>query len=410
MKPQVSAATDQAPAYVPALDGLRAVAAAMVLVLHLAGWTGVAFDPDGDSLVAEVLSRFGVAVHIFFVVSGFLLYRSYAAATLDGRPLPAATTYYWRRFLRIVPAYWVLVLATLLSFHREIFGDLPRLLRILTLQHIYVDGDFPHTPADPWSAFSQTWSLGTEASFYLLLPLAALLLHRTAAVRRGPGTVVAVFVCLEVFNLLWWTGLNASSYADGIVARWWWLPGYVAYFAAGMALAAVTVHAERGTEHPVVPLVRRRPWVCWAVALAAFAFLVTPLAGGHMRQGTAAQAAVEQLGYLIVSVGLALPLALAPRGGPGRLLSGRTVTWLGRISYGIFLWHMFVMAVALRIAGWDWGEPGVTGFVILLPLTCAVSVLFAWLSHVLVERPLQRRYRRRGRPVIPVPPDRARRG
>lgn len=98
-----------------------------------------------------------------------------------------------------------------------------------------------------------------------------------------------------------------------------------------------------------------------------------------------------------------LPVVLAPDSGPARLLSRPVVTWLGRISYGIFLWHMFVMAVALRVAGLEWGEAGLTGFLVLLPLTAAVSVLLAWLSFRYVEEPLRRWNRRRTAPRRPAP-------
>ncbi|MFE3369774.1 acyltransferase family protein [Streptomyces sp. NPDC059173] len=384
--------------HVPGTDGLRAVAALMVLVLHLAGWTGIAFDPRGAAPAADVLSRLAVAVHVFFVISGFLLYRPYAAAALAGRAAPPVRAYYRSRFLRIWPAYTLLVLVSLVCFHREVLTEAPRLLRILTLQHIYADGDFPHTRAEPWSAFSQTWSLGTEASFYLLLPLLALLLHRATAVRRGPGPVLAAFVLAGVLSLLWQVALSAFAAAHEAPTLMWWLPGYLVFFLAGMALGAVAVHAETAGGSPVVRLVRRFPLSCWGVALAGYAVLASPLAGGHMTPPSPAQAVVESLAYLVVSGGLVLPVVLAPDSGPARLLSRPVVTWLGRISYGIFLWHMFVMAVALRVAGLEWGEAGLTGFLVLLPLTAAVSVLLAWLSFRYVEEPLRQWNRRRTAP------------
>ncbi|MFJ6441431.1 acyltransferase family protein [Streptomyces sp. NPDC091649] len=386
------------------MDGLRAVAALLVLVLHLAGWTGIAFDREGDSLTADVLSRLAVAVYIFFVISGFLLYRPYAAAALAGRSMPPVGAYYWRRFLRIWPAYTLLVLVTLVCFHREVFTEAPRLLRIATLQHIYVDGDFPHTVTEPWSAFSQTWSLGTEVSFYLLLPLLALLLHRVTAVRRGPGPVIVAFVLAEALSLLWQIALSASSAAHETPTLMWWLPGYLVFFLAGMGLGAVAAHAQGAADSPAVRLVRRSPWICWGVALVGYAVLSSPLAGGHMSPPSPPQAVVENLAYLVVCVGLCLPLVLAPDSGPERLLRRPVIAWLGRISYGIFLWHMFVMAVALRIAGVEWGEAGMSGFLILLPLTAGISVLLAWLSFRLVEEPLRQWNRRRTAPPAGGPP------
>lgn len=386
--------------YLPAMDGLRGLAAVMVFTIHLAGWAGVAFDPDGKGPLATLINRFGVSVYIFFVISGYLLFRPFAAAALDGRKAPDMTSYYRHRFLRIYPAFWVLALLSVLFFHRSLAEQPARLLRVLTLQHTYVEGDFPHTPQWPWSAFSQTWSLATEISFYLLLPLLALLFRRLLTGGRGLGPALACFALLEAVNVVWWASLWASADTAAHPTRWWWLPGYIGFFAVGMALATVSVYAARQPGEPpaVVRFVVRRPWLCWAAALAAYAVISTPLAGGHMEPPTPRTALIEHFGYLVVSLGLALPVALAPGSGPERLLSARVMAWLGRISYGIFLWHMFVMAAALRIAGWSWGEPGMRGFLLLFPVTAAGTVLLGWLSYVLIERPLQRRFRRRVRP------------
>ncbi|MFD4019048.1 acyltransferase [Streptomyces sp. SH5] len=208
--------------------------------------------------------------------------------------------------------------------------------------------------------------------------------------------MLVAFLLAEVLSLLWQVALSASSAAHATPALMWWLPGYLVFFLAGMALGAVAAHAEGGAGSRVVRLAGRHPWSCWGAALAGYAVLSSPLAGGHMSPPSPAQAVVENLAYLVVCVGLCLPLALAPVSGPDRLLRGRVITWLGRISYGIFLWHMFVMAAALRIAGLEWGEAGLPGFLILLPLTAGISVVLAWLSFRLVEEPLRQWYRRRG--------------
>ncbi|MER5218573.1 acyltransferase [Streptomyces sp. NPDC002838] len=384
-------------AYVPALDGLRGLAAAMVVTIHLAGWTGVAFDPRGNGLIVTLINRFGVSVYIFFVISGYLLFRPFAAAALDDRRAPGIKAYYWHRFLRIYPAFWALALLSVLFFYRDLTEALPRLLRVLTLQHTFVAGDFPHTPEWPWSTFSQTWSLSTEISFYVLLPLLAYLFRRLLAPGRGLGPAMAGFALLEAVNVAWWIGIWSTADTAGHATRWWWLPGYIGFFAAGMALATVSAYTERRHDGPpaVTRFVVRRPWLCWAVALAAYVVISSPLAGGHMEIPTPGTALVEHFGYLAVSVGLALPLVLAPGSGPQRLLSSRVMAWLGRISYGIFLWHMFVMLVALRILDEEWGTVGTAGFWVLLPLTAGASVLMGWLSYVLIEDPLRRWYRRR---------------
>ncbi len=86
------------------LDGLRAVAAVAVLLTHAAIYSGLA-SAGGDT--ARYAQRLEVGVAVFFVISGFVLYRPFVSARLDGRPLPLLGRFAGRRALRIVPAYWL---------------------------------------------------------------------------------------------------------------------------------------------------------------------------------------------------------------------------------------------------------------------------------------------------------------
>src|SRR3954468_10008623 len=96
----------------PAFDGLRAIAALSVLVVHTAGDAGTMYQPGrGGALLAHL----DVGVTIFFLISGFLLYRPFAAARLSRRPRPDLRRYGVARVLRIVPAYWLAL--TLLAIH-----------------------------------------------------------------------------------------------------------------------------------------------------------------------------------------------------------------------------------------------------------------------------------------------------
>ncbi len=94
----------QGPITFPCFEGLRALAAMMVVVHHAASLAGPESTPHAIRVPAEVMDS-GVAV--FFVLSGFLIYRPFAAAHHGGRPLPASLAFWWRRLLRLVPAYWL---------------------------------------------------------------------------------------------------------------------------------------------------------------------------------------------------------------------------------------------------------------------------------------------------------------
>ena len=91
------------------LDGYRGVAALLVVTTHVAFSTAFAV---GGSLGA-VAARFDIGVAIFFLLSGFLLYRGWARSGLTGARVPGSRVFYRRRLWRILPAYWVMVLAVL---------------------------------------------------------------------------------------------------------------------------------------------------------------------------------------------------------------------------------------------------------------------------------------------------------
>src|SRR5947209_19307560 len=95
----------------PLVDGMRAIAALLVLVVHTSFLSGA----DFGAWYGKYASRFDVGVPIFFAISGFLLYRPFVAAHLEGKAGPRVGDYAWRRFLRIVPAYWFAL--TVLSFY-----------------------------------------------------------------------------------------------------------------------------------------------------------------------------------------------------------------------------------------------------------------------------------------------------
>src|SRR5258708_3347975 len=89
-------------------DGLRALAALAIVVLHVTSATG-AVQATG---AGRYFARLDVGVTIFFVISGFLLYRPFVRSHLDhARGAIALGSFWWRRALRIFPAYWVALTA-----------------------------------------------------------------------------------------------------------------------------------------------------------------------------------------------------------------------------------------------------------------------------------------------------------
>jgi len=377
-----------------ALDGLRAIGALGVLCTH------VGFE-SGDALRGPfkgLLSRLDAGVAVFFVISGFLLYRPHLVAMVEGRRRPITRDYLWHRALRILPALWIATaMAGLLLTHNRGVG-LGLYLRHAVLIHIYFEN---HQLA----GLSQMWSLATEGAFYVLLPLLAWLLTRRGfASRRDVHRQLMVLGVFGVAGPVWMGVMTSHGHPSSGL----WLPGYLGWFGAGMSLAVWQVARAKGLlPTGLLGQLANNPGTVWAGALAVFALATSPLAGPYdLSPPSGGQAATKNLLYVVLAVLIVFPAVAAvdestePR--MVRALGGRVGHFFGDISYGVFAYHVVVLGVVERLTG----HVVFTGrFATLFWLTLSASVVLATLSYRLVERPIMRRGRRDRRFDVSPPPE-----
>ncbi len=257
--PTVPLGTPGAPRFA-ALDAFRAVGALMVVATHVAFVTG---RTQGGPF-SGLLGRLDVGVAVFFVLSGFLLFRPYVAARASSGPAVSTPRYLIRRAPRILPAYWLLVVASLLGLQSNRDATALDWARHLTLTQIY-------DSADLRDGLSQTWSLCTEVAFYVALPLLALL---TLAGRKGspwrPGRVLALLTLSIPISIAWIILGKNGDYLNPFTSGLWF-PAYTMWFAAGMALAVTHVAVSEGRigRWRTVADIASAPLACWSVAVAA---------------------------------------------------------------------------------------------------------------------------------------------
>lgn len=371
-----------------ALDGLRAAAAVAVVVTHVAFWTG---NYTGDA-VGRVLARGDFSVAVFFVLSGFVLSLPMFRAAAQGRPLPAVLDYLRRRAVRILPAYWISVAVALLFLPGNRLAGADDWAVLLGLGQLY-------TADWAYDGLVHTWSLCTEVAFYLVLPLLVQQLVALNGSRWRPGRVLA---CLGVLGLagFWWIGwLAGDTTVQGPLNLW--LPGFLPWFGAGMALAVLVVSPGTGR---LVRELTASPSTCWVGAAVLFWIACTPLAGPlSLERPTVGEALTKHLLYLGIAVLLVAPLVLGPAGsgGPVRaVLESRPALWLGEVTYGLFLFHMIVLLGIYEVTSWT---PFGGGMVPVLAVTLIGGTLLAVASYHLVERPLMLRARRRAAAPPPAP-------
>jgi peptidoglycan/LPS O-acetylase OafA/YrhL len=351
---------------VASLTGIRAVAALLVLATHAAYTTG----KYTHGYFGLVCARLEIGVPIFFVLSGFLLFRAWVkAAAADGSP-PSVSLYAWHRVRRIMPAYLLTVVAAYIDYHFHSLRPNPGhtwigLIRNLTLTQIYTGnylGNYLH------QGLTQMWSLAVEVAFYLVLPaLAYLLLTKLCRRQWQPVKLLAGLGGLALISPAWLTLVHTNDWLPNVARLW--LPSYLIWFVAGMVLA-------------VLQAMGVICYALWAFPLAVICYLIaaTPIGGAPTTAPTGLLEAVVKSMFYAVIAGLAVaPLALGNQGWYAAVLASRPMVWLGEISYEIFLVHLLTMEVAMvelvhyRIY---------TGsMLVLFVLTLALTIPPAWLLH-----------------------------
>jgi peptidoglycan/LPS O-acetylase OafA/YrhL len=396
------------------VEGLRAVAATSILVLH--AW--IQASPDGvhelGPFGSYVGRNLGVGLTLFFTLSGFLLYRPFAEAILEGGRWPGALGFLRRRALRILPAYWAILLsvAFVLQVARRSPDDVTlgaltdpvTLLQDLLLVQSYTPGSV-HTGIGP------AWSLVVEAAFYLALPVIALMAAHTARGRSPRGRLLAallpgaMLLAVGVITKLWASGIaTGPNFTVGDTSGWDLVLVrsflyHADLFAFGMTAAVVMLAVDGAREGQERRL--RRAAGGGALVIGGIALLLN--ARGSI--GTLPFATMTALACGLVV--LFVVLRAAPSPGPVvRLLESRAFVFAGVISYSLYLWHE-PLTGWLREHGLTFAGPG--GVAVNVMLVFAVSAALATLTYRFVEAPALRRKTRfaprmrRGREVAPEP-------
>ena len=332
--------------HLPSLDGLRAIAALLVVFYHY----GIEWCPGGLGVLA------------FFVLSGFLitwllLKEEERYGTISLR------RFYMRRSLRIFPAfytYWILLSAALLLFHKRY------VVAQAVASFFYVNNYYQAIQGDPNTGFSHTWSLGIEEQFYLLWPLTFLVLQRNQhRLRFLIAGILAVMVYREA--LVFFFHRDQGYIYEAFDTR-------ADQLLIGCLLAVALRQGVWG---------RFWRWLCstpgfvWATIalLAVSSALATQF-------GTAYRDAIGSVGDpILVAVLIAQTIAW-PSAGVGAVLNWGWMRYLGTISYSMYLYQQVTVGPVDKLVG-RWPA-------IALPATVLAVIAAASASYWIVERPFLR--------------------
>jgi peptidoglycan/LPS O-acetylase OafA/YrhL len=355
--------------YRPHLDGLRAIAVLLVFVFHAAPTS---------------LKGGFIGVDIFFVLSGYLI----TLILLGNRSPRDLGTFYGRRIKRLLPA--ALLLLVVVAFRESLWGAATEIesrfreIRATTLYaanwHLIARSDDYFAESESASPLRHMWSLAVEEQFYLVWPLLLLAVVWLFRRRLGVAAIVAaaLTVASAVAMTVLYTPTNVARAYYGTDAR-----VFQPLLGAVLAIGTVLV-VRRGAAHVSLPWQaaisgRRAALLVGSVALAALGLMAFGLDGAespYFHGGAIAVAAATAV--LIWALERPTPLAAVVGWWP--------LAALGRISYGVYLWHWPIILWVRPDDGASWIDRRAVNLNQLL-LTLAIATA----SYVLVERPIRTR-------------------
>ncbi len=346
---------------IDALDGFRGFAVLLVVALHLplaVTWY-LFYRPSGWMRPFRIPSGGGYGVDAFFVLSGFLITAILLSdQARNGRVRFAA--FYRRRALRLLPA---LVTFAVIYVVYEWATSLPSAHEpssMLSVVFYYSNTWLHRVPMSP--GLGHLWSLAVEEQFYLVWPLCLSLFLGLR--RRVTPTVIILVTAIALIAArrayLWDHGTS-------------WLPLYTRLATRGDAMLVGCLLAQLWVRRK---LPKRGIQLAGWVALGYFLYIVrVGLSDSFLYRG----------GYTLVAfaIGLILLAILETNWMVNRLLTLRPLRAIGRVSYGIYIWHFPIFSAVGRY-GYTWRPP------VQAAVALALVALATCASWFLVERPFLR--------------------
>jgi peptidoglycan/LPS O-acetylase OafA/YrhL len=376
---------------IPGADGLRAFACLLVVWHH----TTQRFNPENSATWIQNIHFFGmrgeVGVSLFFVLSGCLLSIPFWNSLLNADQFPSLRFYAINRAARIIPAYWFnLVFCTviaLLVFGQDI--DWWRLISgLLFINSYHYSSFFPAELNGP------LWSIGLEVSCYLLLPIVLFLIIKSSKkISYAYIGIVGWIFALQLINPLiiniFATSDKLKGWQYGLAGgakQWlpyWNIASFFTQFLCG-SLAALVILTLKSRG---VVKTRIFDFSFIFMAIAAIVLVATRLNPGAPDSFTKQPYIAPFYAILMAGVIVAASMSMHV----SKLLDNQLFSWLAKLSFGIYLWHVFLIELIGRKFLTQYVYYGVTDLVQWLMISSAVllgSIAIAAISWRYLESPI----------------------
>ena len=372
-------------------DGLRALACLLVVWHH----TTQRFNPEKSADWIQGIHFFGmraeVGVSLFFVLSGCLLSLPFWYSFVNGSPTPKLWFYVINRAARIIPAYWFnLLLCTLvalwvfdlnINWWRLISG-------LLFINSYHYSSFFPAELNGP------LWSIGLEVSCYVLLPVLLFLIIKNT--QRISAAFAGIIGCIAVLQILnpwvinnFMTSNKLKGWQYGLTGgakQWlpyWNIGSFFTQFLCGsLAALIIIVLRARGTLKSLtfdISAVLFATAAIWLVAIG-----LEPGAPNSFTQ----QPYMAPF-FAILMVGVIVSASLSRQ--VYKLLDNKLFQWIAKISFSIYLWHMFLIVIIERkfVSKYlYYGLTDLSEWVMISSVVLIGSIILAAISWRFLESPI----------------------
>jgi peptidoglycan/LPS O-acetylase OafA/YrhL len=363
-----------------ALDGLRGLAILMVFTFHYGG--GLQSTKPAVRIVGLITQASWLGLVLFFALSGFLITGSLWDTI--GQP-HRLRNFYIRRGLRILPLYLVALLAVAIA--AIVSGATLHQLKPLAIFVFFLQ-DFPHLAttalqnSSPLPLF-HFWTLAVEEQFYLMWPLILLFAHSR---RHALRISLWFFVCTELFLLIVYTfPAFAGARSHHLYDHFLFTQSGALALGCAVSLAMGNRIAATGRKPGTHRVVRKYAKPAFFTGLAVFLYT-----SYYSRSLDLTGDVQFWLGLPAISIAAAALIPLVLRNGlPRTVFSFSPLCWLGRISYGFYVFHILLQPLfdylGAHISHTDTGDYyHIVRAVVAFVITCIVS----WLSFHLIEIPI----------------------
>jgi len=364
-------------AHLGVLDGLRGIAIFVVLWYHVWEWNWLdsRFKLFGHTVNLQVIPETGfTGVDLFYFISGFVLFYPYARHVFEGKPLQTVAHFAYRRFIKIVPSYYLQLLILAPWIIAAFSGTM--LFKVYATHLLFIHNWFHDTFG---TVNGVLWTLAVEVQFYVIFPLLCW------CFRRWPLATFAGMLAIANGYRLFYSPCCIGDYV--VMTQ---MPAFLDLFGCGMFAAWLFVWLRSRTADPA-----RWQHLWTAFAIAGFALYGWLLYGLFLIriepdwQYVWSNSHLTLLGLTFVLLTVASCLAATWW---RAVLANPLLVFLSVISYNLYLWHQLIATYLARHSFplprtqdfqddrlWQWTY---------LVITVVISVAVASVITYLFERPL----------------------